>query len=272
MANFFIQVFQATLIQIIFLFGIFFIFGFILSKIQTATLRNYTRSVGWRGLLWTAWLGTPVHEYSHALFALLFRHRINDIVLFSPDSATGELGHVDHSYDRTSFYQSAGNFFIGLAPLIFGPLLLAFLLYILVPQGQEIFRQLSSNQSSLLLLTGGIKESLGLLFSWTNLASLRFWIFLYISFGIASHIAPSQADRRGAWRGLSLIVFYLFLINIIARLADFDFTDYIANLSHFLADMATIYIYVLIISSIHFLVSFFILWPWRKKQVWHQGL
>jgi len=264
MENFFIQVFQATSLQIISLFGVFFIFGVILSKIQKATLKNYMRSVGWRGLLWTAWLGTQIHEYSHALFALIFGHKITDIVLFSPNTTTGELGHVSHSYDRNSLYQSSGNFFIGLAPLIFGPLLLVLLLYGLVPQGQEIFKQLSDNRVSFALLVEGIKNSLGLLFSWANLTSFRFWIFLYVSFCIASHLAPSQEDQRGAWRGWLVIIFYLFLINIITQLARFDFTKYIINLSYFLAGLITIYIYVLLISLIHYLLSLLILWPGRK--------
>ena len=100
MQNFLIQVTEITIIQIVSLFGIFFVFGFLLSWIQTATLKNYSSSVGWRGVLWTAWLGTPVHEYSHAILAFLFGHKINDVVLFSPDGNTGELGHVAHSYNK----------------------------------------------------------------------------------------------------------------------------------------------------------------------------
>ena len=255
MQNFLFQVTQITIIQIISLFGIFFVFGFLLSKIQAAILKNYSSSIGWRGILWTAWLGTPVHEYSHAILAVLFRHKINDIVLFSPDANTGELGHVAHSYNKKSIYQSVGNFFIGSAPLIIGPLLLVVLLYVLIPGGGELFSS----------LTDGIKNFFVSLFSVNNLSSWRFWIFLYVSFCIASHLAPSKADLKGVWRGWLLIVLCLFVANCVARLVNSDITRYIINFSHFFSGMIAVYIYTLLISLLHFILSFFILLPWRRR-------
>lgn len=255
MQNFLSQVAQITLIQIIYLFGIFFIFGLILSRIQAAILKNYNRSIGWRGVLWTAWLGTPVHEYSHAILAVLFRHKINDVVLFAPDVNTGELGHVSHSYNQKSFYQSIGNFFIGAAPLILGPIILVILLYILVPGGKELFSQIPNSLSSWGAIVEGIKNFFLLLFSAENLDSWRFWIFLYISFCVASHLAPSKADLKGVWRGWLLIVICLFIANCVARLFNSDITNYIVDFSHFFASLATVYIYTLLISLLHLILS-----------------
>ena len=256
MQNFLSQVAQITLIQIIYLFGIFFVFGLLLSRIQAAILKNYSRSVGWRGVLWTAWLGTPVHEYSHALIAVLFRHKIIDVVLFSPDASTGELGHVAHSYNQKSFYQSIGNFFIGAAPLILGPIILVILLCTLVPGGRELFSSIPSSLDSLSIVAEGIKNFFFSLFSPANLSSWRFWIFLYISFCIASHLAPSKADLKGVWRGWLLIVVCLFVANCVARLVNSDITRYIISFSHFFAGLATVYIYTLLISLLHFILSF----------------
>jgi hypothetical protein len=264
MQTFLSQVLQVTAVQILALFGIFFVFGFLLSEIQDATLGNYRRSVGWRGILWTAWLGTPVHEYSHAFFAKLFRHKIDKVVLFSPDARTGELGRVDHSYNPKSFYQNVGNFFIGSAPLIIGPLVLVVLLYVMLPEGREIFSQLSGSQTSLALLWSGIRRFVTMLFTPGNLKSYSFWIFLYISFCIASHLAPSREDRKGIWRGWLLIILSLFLANLLALLLHRDITDYILNFSNFFTGMITVYIYVMVISLIHFSLSFLILLPWRK--------
>lgn len=265
MVNFVVQVVQTTIIQLISLFGIFFVFGFLLSKIQAAVLRNYLRSVGWRGLLWTAWLGTPVHEYSHALMAVIFRHKIDQIVLFSPDVSTGELGHVSHSYNPKSFYQSLGNFFIGLAPLIIGPIILVVLLYILVPQGKEVFAQLVGSENSLAAFINGIKNFLSSLFSWANLTNYRFWIFLYLSFCIASHLAPSTSDQKSMWRGWLVIVIYLFIFNLLARLFSRDITNYIIDFSNFFSGLIAVYIYVLAILLIHFLLSFLVFLPWRRR-------
>jgi len=265
MQNFLLQVTQITVIQIIYLFGIFFVFGFLLSRIQAAILKNYSSSIGWRGILWTAWLGTPVHEYSHAILAVLFRHKINDIVLFSPDANTGELGHVVHSYDKKSVYQSVGNFFIGSAPLIIGPLLLIVLLYILVPGGRELFSSVPNIQNSLSVMAGDIKNFLLSLFSPENLKSWQFWIFLYVSFCIASHLAPSKADLKGVWRGWLLIVLCLFVANCVACLVNSDITKYIISFSNFFSGMIAVYIYTLLISLLHFVLSFFILLPWRRR-------
>lgn len=256
MQNFLSQVAQITLIQIIYLFGIFFVFGLLLSRIQAAILKNYSRSVGWRGVLWTAWLGTPIHEYSHALIAVLFRHKITDVVLFSPDASTGELGHVAHSYNQKSFYQSIGNFFIGAAPIILGPIILVILLYTLVPGGKELFSSIPSSLDSLSIVAEGIKNFFLSLFSSVNLSSWRFWIFLYVSFCIASHLAPSKADLKGVWRGWLLIVVCLFIANCVARLVNSDITRYIISFSHFFTGLATVYIYTLLISLLHLILSF----------------
>ena len=49
------------------------------------------------------------------------------MALFSPDPVTGRSGYVRHSWHAGSPYQKAGNFFIGIAPMITGvPLLLLF--------------------------------------------------------------------------------------------------------------------------------------------------
>ena len=120
MKEFFFSVGQAALTQLIGVLGIFFLFGWLLSIIQTWTQQKYHESVGWKGILWTAWLGTPIHEVGHMVFAKLFRHRIERVALFQPNEETGDLGSVGHSFAKYSLYQRIGNFFIGAAPLIFG--------------------------------------------------------------------------------------------------------------------------------------------------------
>ena len=92
-------------LEIVGLFGIFFALGFVLSKLQTAVQTNYHRTIGWKGILLTAWIGTPIHEISHIFFAKIFRHRITHVSLFKPNKVTGNLGHVEHSYNSLSLYQ-----------------------------------------------------------------------------------------------------------------------------------------------------------------------
>src|SRR3989339_2044244 len=139
MQEFLLTLTQAVAIQIAGIFGIFFAFGFVLATLQEWTQKKYHQSIGWKGILWTAWMGTPIHELGHVFFAKIFRHTINEVYLFRPNPATGNLGHVDHSYRTHSWYQRIGNFFIGAAPLIWGSAVLVAMLYFLLPNGREVF-------------------------------------------------------------------------------------------------------------------------------------
>ncbi len=264
MEQYFIQLAKAVGVQIFGLFGLFFIFGFVLSKLQEWTQRNYARSVGWKGILWTAWFGTPFHEYGHAFFAKLFRHKIDSMALFKPNPETGELGFVNHSYNPKSFYQSIGNFFIGAAPMIFGSLILVFFLYLLVPNSSDIFGSLANNQENFLGILKGAGNALLKLFTLENIKTWYFWIFLYMSFCVASHIAPSKADRKGLWKGLILIIISLVFINILTLLIKWDITQYILTFSEWLSILVAIFAYATIISLLHFIASYFILRPFRK--------
>ncbi|MEZ4272306.1 MAG: hypothetical protein R3C68_13050 [Myxococcota bacterium] len=51
-------------------------------RVERATARYVSKRLGWRGVLFTAWVGVPVHELSHLFFARLFRHRIISWKLF----------------------------------------------------------------------------------------------------------------------------------------------------------------------------------------------
>ena len=58
----------------------------------------------------------PLHELSHALACLLFRHKITGIRLVSFDGGLG--GYVNHTWNTKSLYQRFGLFFIAIAPLL----------------------------------------------------------------------------------------------------------------------------------------------------------
>ena len=255
MTEFLISVITATAIQIIGLVGIFFILGFLLSKLQEWTQKNYFRSVGWKGILWTAWIGTPIHELGHIFFAKLFRHRITRVAIFQPNADTGELGHVDHSYSPSSLYQKIGNFFIGAAPMIFGSLVLFALVYWLLPNGDAAFLPLTEKHGSLNGALSAIRKTLGAFLSWENGRQWYFWLFLYISFSIGSHLAPSKADRKSMWSGLRWIIGVLLLLNIFTVLFRLDATRYILASAKYLSIAASLFVYALIISFAHWVFS-----------------
>jgi len=250
-----ITIFKTTAIQLAGLFGIFFVFGFVLNELQKWTQTNYRRAFGWAGILFTAWFGTPIHELGHVFFAKLFRHKIDHISLFEPNETTGGLGHVEHSYNKNSLYQKIGNFFIGSAPMIFGGIILAIMLYFLVPDGKEAITPLLQATSTANYLEA-IKTMFLTLFSINNLTYWPFWIVLYLSFCAVSHLSPSEQDRRGMWQGFGWIVFILLSVNMILVLMQFDATNYILKASfHWLNIFIGIFIFAICIAIAHFLLS-----------------
>jgi len=230
----------ASLIQI----GIFLVPGLILAFIM-----NYESGFVQRRALLTigkgwylglfGWLGTIVHELGHAIFCLIFRHKITAMKLFDPDPETGTLGYVEHSYNSTSFYQLAGNFFIGIGPILLGMAIIYLLSYLLlglnpfelannfnIASSQnisgdtliQIFQILWTSSTSLLCEV----------FSWHNLSTWQLYAFIYLAFAIGSSITLSPSDIKGALKGFSVIIILIFIFNLATAWAG-DFTSNIVT-------------------------------------------
>jgi len=253
MRTFFLAALLTTFTQVIGVLGIFFVFGYILALLQQKTQAWYRKTVGWKGILWTAWFGTPFHEFGHIIFAKLFRHKISEIRLFSPDEKSGNLGHVAHQYNPRNLYQQIGNFFVGAAPMIFGTIMLSLFVIFLLPNGKEIFGPLTQARPSFLFLAS-LAQTLRLFFSWENLQAWNFWLFLYLSFCVVGHIAPSEEDRRGMWKGFVWLILLLLLINIITLLFSVNLTATILKVNQYLGIVFAMFIYATIIALFHFLL------------------
>src|SRR5690606_23839416 len=104
-----------------------FIMNFISRKNESLGYKVMGQNVYLYGF---AWLGTSIHELGHAIFAILFAHKISEIKLFTPGSGKS-LGHLKHSYTKGNPYQTLGNFFIGLGPILLGSFLLLVVTWLL---------------------------------------------------------------------------------------------------------------------------------------------
>jgi hypothetical protein len=264
MANFIFILFKAVSIQLVGVFGIFFVFGYILSKLQTATQRRYLRSFGWWSILWTAWIGTPIHELSHLLMAKVFRHTIDSFALLKPNPKTGGLGYVNHTYNPNSLFQKVGNFFIGSSPMISGSVILFLLLTYLVPDATIIIDQLTQldtvREIPLTMLA-----FFQTLFTIDHLQSPLFWLFLYLSFAVCSHMAPSKQDRKGLWEGLGYLSIIIIGINMFAIAIQFDITRYILESATYLSMFSTLFLYAIMVSVVHHILARILTAPWYKK-------
>ena len=273
-------IFSKTFLDLFRLFGNIIIFGFILYVLSSMTRRIFAKTLGAKTELYiTGWIGTPIHELSHALFCIIFNHKINDIKLFTTKSET--IGYVLHSYDSRSWYQQIGNFFIGVGPIIIGTLIVYFLFLLLAPELKEnIFSvKIDYDKSAEILNTiySGISNIfISILNIFSNIIKnvlvsqsykkISFWIFIYLSISIASHMELSPADISHAWKGMLVIFAVSLIINtllfIIEIIFNFKMPEYI---SLFLDKTLNIYssllIFSCIISLFNFLISYIILTP-----------
>ncbi len=213
---------QQTVLQLICWGSPFCAFALVLHWLERAVQLSLARQFGWQSVLWTGWLGTPIHECSHALFCLLFGHRVEEMALFRPDRKAGRLGYVKHSYNRKNPYHVVGNFFIGVAPLIGGTIVLCALLWIFYPAAAQ--SSLSGSEVSDGMARGEFIEPIKTLVTQCrsvitevitvdHVFSWQFWLFLYLVLCVGSHLAPSASDYRGTRWGALLLLGILLLVN-----------------------------------------------------------
>lgn len=256
MQEFLLNLIKTVGIQIFSLFGIFFVMGFILLKLQKWTNDQYARSIGWKGILFTAWFGTPIHEIGHVVFAKLFRHKVTYVGLFEPNASTGGLGHVDHEFRPYSLYQRVGNFFIGAAPMIFGSIVLVCMLYIFVPNAKDIFASIFHEQYTIPIILVSTWKFVTGLFALSNLQTSIFYAFLYLSFCVAAHIAPSGQDLKNMWGGFVWMIVFLIMLNAIPVFMGIDLNHFIQKSYDVTMILVAVFLYAIIISLIHlFFVS-----------------
>lgn len=217
----------ATLGQMASLFAGIFVFGLLIQLLSQMTYKSLEKAFGNKGVYPLAWLGTPIHEGGHAIFCLIFGHKIAEIKLFKPDPNTGTLGYVYHKWDKKNPWHILGNFFIGIGPVIIGSGVLFGLFYLLIPGSSQAW-------GSLLKITGGmdnysVASYLGAwrssaltlvkqIFTLGNLVLWRFWVFMYLAICISANIRLSWADFKHSLSGLGCAVVPFFLLNVVILL------------------------------------------------------
>lgn len=196
----------------------FLVFTLIVHWLEHKIQYRMAERFGWRSVLWTAWLGTPIHELSHAAMCKVFKHRIDEMELFEPDFRSGRLGYVRHSFKPGDWFAELGNFFIGLAPLVGGSLSLTALLWFFYPEAAQQVLALtrgseeslaSSDKGSLDLLIEMVGILLSGILSVSNFLTWRFWVFMYLVLCVGGHMAPSRSDYDGASRGVFWVSLFL---------------------------------------------------------------
>ena len=174
-------------------------FGLLYAVISRAIKKAVIAAAGWTGFCVIGIIGVPFHELSHLITALIFNHDVTDFALFRPIQGRddGQLGYVNHSYNKRSLYQSLGNFFIGTAPMLFGAGLLTFLLYIAIPDRFDINTPLSADYIGTLALAlwGKLKNG-----------DVVCIVMLIVAMLICPHLGISGADLKNSLSGVIFLL------------------------------------------------------------------
>ena len=224
-----VTVLRNTAYQLVFTVGVIIVFGLIVGILSQAFFRlsgfKFGRIIG----MVTGFIGVPIHEFGHAFFCVLFRHRIIEIKLYEPNNADGVLGYVNHAYRRKSPYQQIGNFFIGFGPILFGSALLLLLMYLLAPGLYKAFATSTDfskmpgpgafSLATLSYIFGGVRQALTAFYTFAKPGDWRWWVFIIPACSIAMHMSLSPQDIKSSWPGFWFIVVIIFLANIILYFA-----------------------------------------------------
>ncbi|MEM7452922.1 MAG: hypothetical protein AAF456_01080 [Planctomycetota bacterium] len=246
-----------ALVLLVVLAAPFLVFTIIVHLLERTIQRRLAERFGWRSVLWTGWLGTPVHELSHALMCVLFRHKIDELALFEPDRRTGRLGYVKHSFRRGNWFQELGNVFIGMAPLAGGSIALALLLWMFYPDAAGAAIESGKGEESATglaaafdLMTGSALAVCSEILNWQNLFTLRFWVFMYLVLCVGGHMAPSASDYAGASRGVFLLLVIVVIVVLILALVQTDVSLMIANLISAMSPLFALFVLTILLCCI----------------------
>ena len=274
-----LNIFLASITQVLLWVGGTILVGFLIA-IGNKVFYKCTGTASMPVCLATGALGVPLHELGHALFCVVFFHKILEIKLFMPSAPNGVLGYVQHSYNNKNFYQRLGNFFIGVGPIILISGVILLLELLLVPAmfnwTSAINAAISENAGNGNVLWGLILY-LKLFFSAESLMNWRWWIYVVLSSVICLHMNLSGADIKGSQSGLLFTVLVFFLLPIIVALFDIKNLSVMTTVNNAMITggvyylgvltMAVIFVYMLVIVAfvLSLLVKLFKLIFLRRK-------
>jgi len=264
----------ATFSQMASLFAGVFIFGLLIHFISQLTFKSLERSFGSRGVYFVAWLGTPIHEMGHALFCIIFLHRIVDIKFFKPDPLTGTLGYVSHTWNKANPWAVLGNFFIGIGPVLLGCAVLFATFYFLIPDSSRVWDSIifkvneigesNSIGSNWAAFQGSSLALVKLIFTIPNLTGWQFWVFVYLSICVASNIRLSPSDIKGSLSGMGCIILIFLLINFLGLITGFGSEKFFPFTASSLGVVYSLFILALIMILMGFIVIYAVSAAWFR--------
>lgn len=207
--------------QLLLTVGLIVAFGFIIALCRRGVVK-VAGNAGYKLIIATSIVGTPIHELSHALACVIFGHKIEDMKLLQPPSDEGTLGYVSHSYNPKNLYHKIGNFFIGIAPILGGSAVLLLLTHFMVPDISADFSRILSSVkisgeflsfSTLSTYIGVCWNMVLAVFNPEYFSDGWWWAFIVLSIMIASHMELSGADIKGGFGGFVALAVLLLVVD-----------------------------------------------------------
>lgn len=178
----------------------------------------------------TGLIGVPIHEISHCLCCIIFRHSITKVKLYSwPTSHSKSdvaLGYVEHSFNPNSIYQVVGNFFIGIAPIFGGVVATGGVSLALLPGADTMMIRLFDIvnidppagryfEFYYHLNLALISELLSSLQSDWLQSPIQVSIWVFVVGAIGLYLSPSNADLLGSLKGGMYLLGFLILTDVV---------------------------------------------------------
>jgi hypothetical protein len=211
--------------QLLILFGPLLLLAFLMHHVSAYSARLGARVFGPNTFFYMFMgIGTAVHETGHAVFALIFGHRIKKIELFTADPGSESPGSVTHEYSSKNIYQNIGNFFIGIGPVIFGSLFLFMISYLLfgigfrnlsiVSVSVEAFNDFSSAKAIGMAMFNSFGSYLQIVFTGERSTWWKVMLLIYLLYAVGSSISLSPSDISGSASGFVVFLAVLLVFNL----------------------------------------------------------
>lgn len=192
--------------------------------------------------------GIVMHEISHFILAIIFRHKIVSVNLMSFDQ--NEIyGFVKTSYNSKNIYQRFGVFFIAVAPIILGLIFSLLIFSILTLDYNNLqWVNLSSFLSNLSLI-----EIRNMLLYFVS--DIRSILLIYLLLSISFTLSMSREDTRNMLNSLFISVIILFLLNVVIYIFNQSLYFSIENrIKFFYLELIYISIFLLFIQIIFYII------------------
>lgn len=208
----------------IILIGQIILVGLLLGLIKKASGKMLNNSGKYKIRSVSSFVGTPIHEFGHFIFAILFGFKVHDAQFFPSkirDNGDGTvtLGFVKWSAPKYRITNSIGMLFVGIGPFISGTLVIVLLTYFLEPdllyaiKHKVLEQPLDLNffqyfyNTIKIILDSALEQ---------KMMSFRFIIYIILISMIAIHMNLSAPDIKTSLIGLAEVSVFVGLISIIA--------------------------------------------------------